>query len=149
MSHRNFSKKSRNGKHRNPRVESPEFPRTGHPPRFPAHGGHEPSYYGPPNGWTQRDQGHFGFNQEVGQNSPFRTPSDFQRGRNPQIQLFPSPNISGSTLNPFSFSGVQGISPTVSNQEVQRSEFSGQPNFQLLVPNSTPIPNPTMSSCLV
>ena len=97
MSHRNFSKKSRNGKHRNPRVESPEFPRTGLSPRFPAHGGHEPSYYGPPNGWTQRDQGHFGFNQEVGQNSPFTTPSDFQRGRNPHF--FNSWSETGSRIN--------------------------------------------------
>ena len=54
--------------------------------------------------------------------------------------------MSGSTLNPFSFSGVQGISPTVSIQGDQRSDFSGQPNFQLLAPNNTPISNPFANS---
>ena len=96
----------------------------------------------------RREYGYSSRNYEIGQNSNFGTPSDLSAnclGRNPQVQLFPSPITPGSVQNLFSFGGTAGNSESGGNS---RDRNSGYPNFQFLVtPGQHPsIPNPFSAS---
>ena len=66
----------------------------------------------------RREYGYSSRNYEMGQNLNFGTPSDLSAnslGRNPQVQLFPSPITPGSVQNLISFGGIAGNSESGGN----------------------------------
>ena len=144
MLRRNFSRSFRNQYDRGRRSRSPEFRRTGSSSRLSPRDNDLGMHYGPREHLDQRDLGQAARFGDSGQRSPFGTPSEIQGGRNPQMQLFPSPAMSGSTQNPFAFAGVQGIPQSAQISGDQKVENSGLPNFQFLVaPGNYPsIQNP-------
>jgi hypothetical protein len=133
MLRRNFSRSFRNQYDRGRRSRSPEFRRTGSSSRFSPRDNDLGTHYGPRELGDQHDFGQAARFGDSGQRSPFGTPSELQGGRNPQMQLFPSPAMSGSTQNPFVLAGVTGISQSVQSSGDQKVEHSGSPNFQCLV----------------
>ena len=128
----NFQRSFRNQYDRGRRERSSEPRRNGRSSRFSPRDDDRESHYGPAERLDQRDYGESRRNFENGQNSHFGTPSDIQGGRNPQMQLFPSPITPSSQQNPFSFTGLAGNSQMVSNPGDQNRENSGLPNFQFL-----------------
>ena len=128
----NFQRSFRNQHDRGRREGSSEFRRNDRPSRFSPRDNDRGEHYGPAERLDQRDHENSRRNFEYGRNSQFGSPSDIQGGRNPQMQLFPSPITPGSQQNPFSFAGLHGNTQMVSNPGDQNRENSGLPNFQFL-----------------